>query len=409
MKLSTALFIAKRFLISRQKKTALSVISWISIIGMVVSSAAMIILLSAFNGIELLIDGMYTEFDQEIIINPKFNNKADAVEFEAILKKLKKIPEVGSSSFYIQERVILRKKKKWSNAELWAVQSDFLSMANICKSQHLYNGKCMKGELGSMIGIGLANKLGLKSMQSEPEQVILYIPRQDRKIRIGKNPFFQEIINVDGAIDYNQEINDQVLLVDLDFALGYFDNKVSGLLVSTNKSSREFIKNKLNQTFGKKFNIQTNLEKNELVFKTSRSEKLIVVVILIFVFVLSLFNLTASLTMTFLEKKPHFKTLISVGISTKGLKTIFVALGAMVVFLGVGIGVIVGTLIVGLQQYFELLKIPGNLKVFPTHFDFPQIGLVSLLLLALGFVVSWLTTSYLIQSTIKGNFLLQSE
>ena len=75
MKLRTVFFIATRLLISRQKKTAVSVISWIAVLGMLVSAAAMVILLSAFNGIEGMIEGLYTEFDQEIIVRPRESKK----------------------------------------------------------------------------------------------------------------------------------------------------------------------------------------------------------------------------------------------------------------------------------------------------------------------------------------------
>ena len=139
--------------------------------------------------------------------------------------------------------------------------------------------------IGYKLKINKANKLGLHSMDFNPETVVLYIPRQDRKIRIGKSPFFQEVLPVVGAVDYNKEVNEQVLITDLTFAQDYFNKEVSGLLIATDDARRNTIKELLSERFPQGFIIETNLEKNALIFKTSRSEKLIVIIILVFIFI----------------------------------------------------------------------------------------------------------------------------
>lgn len=401
MKLNPVFFIAKRLLLSRQKKTAVSVISWIAVLGMLVSSAAMVILLSAFNGIEGMIEGLYTEFDQEIIVRPSSGKKIPTEALSKIIAFSRQIDGVSGTSLFIQDRVMLRKKKKWSNAELWAVEPSFCQMSGINKPNHLVNGKPLDGAGKSLIGVALANKLGLHSMDFNPETVVLYIPRQDRKIRIGKSPFFQEVLSVAGAVDYNKEVNEQVLVTDLTFAQGYFNNEVSGLLIATTEARRNTIKDLLSERFPKGFIIQTNLEKNALIFKTSRSEKLIVIIILVFIFILSLFNLSASLTMTFLEKKPQFTTMYSLGMSSKDLNRVFLTLGMIIVALGVVIGLSLGAVLVGVHERFHLITIPGTLKAFPSEFDALQVFILMILLFTLGFLATRLTTSFLMNSDIK--------
>jgi lipoprotein-releasing system permease protein len=401
VKLRTVLFIAKRLLISRQKKTAVSVISWIAVLGMLVSAAAMVILLSAFNGIEGMIEGLYTEFDQEIIVRPRESKKIQPDSLKQLVSFSKQLQGVERTSLFIQERIILRKKKKWANAELWAVEPSFNQMAKLYTREHLINGKATENENQSLIGVGLANKLGLRSMDLTPESVVLYIPRQDRKIRIGKSPFFQQNIAVVGAMDYNKEVNDQILLVSLSFAKGYFNDEVSGLLIQTEINQRSVVNNILNNKFGKQFTIKTNLEKNELIFKTSKSEKLIVVIILIFVFILSLFNLSASLTMTFLEKKAQLNTMYSLGLSSVDVKRVFIVLGLIIVGFGVFIGLGLGSLLVFLHEQLHLITIPGTLNAFPSKFDVLQVLSLLFLLISLGFVATFITTSFLMKSREK--------
>ena len=401
MKLRTVFFIATRLLISRQKKTAVSVISWIAVLGMLVSAAAMVILLSAFNGIEGMIEGLYTEFDQEIIVRPRESKKINPDSLKQLVSFSEQLHGVERTSLFIQERIILRKKKKWANAELWAVESSFNQMAKLYTREHLINGKAAENENQSLIGVGLANKLGLRSMDLTPESAVLYIPRQDRKIRIGKSPFFQQYIAIVGAMDYNKEVNDQILLVSLSFAKGYFNDEVSGLLIQTQINHRSAVNTILNNKFGKQFTIKTNLEKNELIFKTSKSEKLIVVVILVFVFILSLFNLSASLTMTFLEKKAQLNTMYSLGLSSVDVKRVFIVLGLIIVGFGVFMGLGLGSLLVFLHEQLHLITIPGTLNAFPSKFDILQVLSLLFLLISLGFVATFITTSFLMKSREK--------
>ncbi len=401
MKLRTVFFIATRLLISRQKKTAVSVISWIAVLGMLVSAAAMVILLSAFNGIEGMIEGLYTEFDQEIIVRPRESKKINPDSLKQLVSFSEQLHGVERTSLFIQERIILRKKKKWANAELWAVEPSFNQMAKLYTREHLINGKAVENENQSLIGVGLANKLGLRSMDLTPESAVLYIPRQDRKIRIGKSPFFQQNIAVVGAMDYNKEVNDQILLVSLSFAKGYFNDEVSGLLIQTQINHRSAVNTILNNKFGKQFTIKTNLEKNELIFKTSKSEKLIVVVILVFVFILSLFNLSASLTMTFLEKKSQLNTMYSLGLSSVDVKRVFIVLGLIIVGFGVFMGLGLGSLLVFLHEQLHLITIPGTLNAFPSKFDVLQVLSLLFLLISLGFVATFITTSFLMKSREK--------
>lgn len=401
MKLRTVFFIATRLLISRQKKTAVSIISWIAVLGMLVSAAAMVILLSAFNGIEGMIEGLYTEFDQEIIVRPRESKKINPDSLKQLVSFSEQLQGVERTSLFIQERIILRKKKKWANAELWAVEPSFNQMAKLYTREHLINGKATENENQSLIGVGLANKLGLRSMDLTPESAVLYIPRQDRKIRIGKSPFFQQNIAVVGAMDYNKEVNDQILLVSLSLAKGYFNDEVSGLLIQTQINHRSAVNTILNNKFGNQFTIKTNLEKNELIFKTSKSEKLIVVVILVFVFILSLFNLSASLTMTFLEKKSQLNTMYSLGLSSVDVKRVFIVLGLIIVGFGVFMGLGLGSLLVFLHEQLHLITIPGTLNAFPSKFDVLQVLSLLFLLISLGFVATFITTSFLMKSREK--------
>lgn len=408
MNFRTLLFIAQRLLLSRKKMAAVTIISWIAIGGMVISTAAMIILLSAFNGIEQMIENLYSSFDQEVVVRSVSGRKIELSKAQKYQKYGDELSGVSNSSLFLQERVILRNKKKWSNAELWATEPSFYEMSDLSSEKHIINGSLSSKDAG-LIGVGLANRLMLQSMNQEQQTVVLYYPKQNKKVRFGSPPFHQRMISLSGAIEYNKEVNDNVLLVPLDWAGAYNPNRVSGVLFSTNASNRNSIKESLLKKFPGELEVLTNLEKNALIFKTSRSEKVIVLIILLFVFVLSLFNLAASITMTYLEKKAGSTTLLSLGMSRVNLRNLYFILGSMIAFLGVFFGVFIGAVLVYIHEHIGIIRLPESNEFFPSSFSWLQTTKVILTLLFLGFGVAYITSTYLIKPSRKEREIVSLE
>src|SRR5690606_463748 len=104
--MKTPLFIAKRYLFSKKSVNAINIISGISTLGVLVGSAALIIILSVFNGFEMLILNMYSAFTPEMRIEPVQGKSfvADSL----LARKLKSDPRVLHYSEILQEKVLLR-------------------------------------------------------------------------------------------------------------------------------------------------------------------------------------------------------------------------------------------------------------------------------------------------------------
>lgn len=361
----------------------------------------MVILLSAFNGIEQMIENLYTDFDQEITITPKQGKTVDSESFQTLVGALDKIPEIQNQTFFIRERVLLKKNKKWVNAELWGVKKVFFEMANLNRPEHLVNGHLPNpSTLSAVMGIALAQKLELKSMHMNPEEVVMYIPKSNIKIKFGQNPFYQELVSISGVMDYNKEVNEGALVMDLEWAQNILNRErlVSGLLISTDPANRERVQSKVRNFIGSEFEVKTNLETNALIFKTSKTEKLIVAAILLFVFVLSLFNLVASLTMLHLEKQESIRVLFSMGINLQGLFNIYFFEGLLISALGVMLGLMLGGFLVFLQSSVPFIFIPLSQKPFPVQFSWSQVIAISAILFTLSWIVILITARFIINS-----------
>lgn len=239
------------------------------------------------------------------------------------------------------------------------------------------------------------------------EQIQLYTPLRDASIARRKSPFKTEFLKVVCRMNYNREINAQYIMVPLEFAqqqLNY-DEEITALYIGVKNGTDPFeVKERVQQLLGNRFIVKTAAEKNELIFQTSRSEKRIVVIILVFVFVLAAFNLVASLTMLYIEKKENIATMIHFGASRGFVFRIFFFEGLMIAAKGIFFGILLGAAVCATQYYGHLLEMPNTGgEAFPIAFTVADglmiIGLVS----ALSIVTSFLPVYYLVRRTTKND------
>ena len=385
---------------SRTKRSIVTLISRISIVGIAVCTAAMVILLSAFNGIEQMISKLYTSFDAPITIQHTARKTFFLSQLDQ--KGLKRIEGVKAISLELEELVVLRKGQRWINATMHAVDATFVQQANA--QAHLINHvgePYLNREDFVFLGADLFSKLKL-GLGSSQNDIQLYAPKRGLKMRFGKTPFHMRTIQVAGALNYNQELNGSALLWNYAAAASLFDQQGAATrlnVYATKQTNLDQLCAKIQAKIGPSFLVRTQLQKNELIYKTSRSERLIVFVILLFVFVLSSFNLIATLTMLIYEKQSNFQILKAMGMTRQNRFRIFFFEGMLLAVIGIGIGLLFGLLICWLQQYFGWLIVPGANVPFPIVFkasDFVSILLASSVL---AFVFTYFPVRYLLRKS----------
>ncbi len=383
----------------------INLITRISVVGIAVITAALIILLSAFNGIEKMIEELYSEFDTDITIRPKIGKTFN--ERQLNFGKMKAIDGVYNYSRAVEEVVILKHEKKWVNAKLIGVDSSFLAITNM--SSHIIDGKAILNKYDvdyGVIGAGLLDKLnGYIPENVGYESIICYVPKRKINIGFGKNPFKTNTIRVSGRMNFNREVNSENFIVPLSFAkeLMEYDDHISAVYVDVDPNyNNESVRDEIKKFAGNDFVVKTNFEKNELIYKTSRSEKLIVLFILLFIFILAAFNLVASLTMLFVEKLDNIATMQSYGANKKFIFNIFFFEGLLISGKGILYGAFFGYLICFVQLQFSLLTMPNSAgEAFPIALSAVDgvmiIGLVTLL----SICFSYFPVKFLIYKNVK--------
>lgn len=367
-------------------------------------TAALIILLSAFNGIEGMIEKLYSDFDSDITIRSEVAKTFPESQID--FKALSTIEGVENSSKAIEEIVVLNHEKKRVNAVMVGVEESFLNFSKMDK--HLVEGAGFLSKNDTeygIIGASLLDKLGgFIPERVGYEEITVFAPKRDAKVRVGSNPFTTKRLSLAGRMNFNREVNAEKLIVPLSYArdvLNYSED-ITAIYVDVKEGfENQSVKETIQQKLGKDFSVKTNYEKNELIFKTSKSEKLIVLIILLFIFILAAFNLVASLTMLFVEKKENVDTMISFGADKKTVFQIFFFEGILIAGKGIVFGLVLGYAICLAQLKWAILTMPNSGgEAFPIKLSLADGLLIVVLVSLLSFLFSYLPVRFL----IKKNF-----
>ncbi len=376
-----------------------------SVVGITLTTAALIILLSAFNGIEKMVEKLYSDFDPDITIRSAkgktfFENQID-------LKQINSVEGIDVVSFGIEEVVVLQHEKKWVNANLIGVDSNFLDITKM--REHMVDGTYQfsnTGEDFALIGATLLDKLEGFIPSQDYESISIYSPKRTMKIRLGKSPFESRRIRIAGRMNFNREVNAEYIVAPIQFAndLLSYKNEYSVVFGNVkNGYDNETIKNQLQEKLGSNFVVKTNYEKNELIYKTSKSEKIIVIIILLFIFIIAAFTLVAALTMMYIEKSENLGTLEAIGADKNFIFKIFFTEGLLISFKGIVYGLFIGYGICLIQIYGGLLTMPNSAgEAFPMRISFKDGLLILFLVSLLSVLASYLPAKYL----LRGNNLL---
>ncbi|RFC55911.1 ABC transporter permease [Brumimicrobium aurantiacum] len=400
--MNVARFIARRYFKAKKSRNVINLITLISVVGIAISTAALVILLSAFNGIEQMVIKLYSDFDPPISIR-----SAKAKTFNQGFLDFNKIDSVEgviNRSRAIEEVVILKHQDKWVHAQMVGVDTSFLSMSKM--EEHLVDGipkLYIDGKPQAIFGAYLLDKLGgsVPNSLHFQEQITFNVPLREGKIRPGKKPLNVRMVGVSSRMNYNREVNAEKALVPYELAneLLEYGEDITALYIDIDEDYNvNEVKRNIQTLVGNDFEVKTNFEKNELIFKTSQSEKLIVYFILVFIFILASFNLIASIAMLFVEKKPDIKTLYAMGANKNTIFRIFFYEGLMIVARGAILGLIIGYAVTFAQITFGMIPMPSATEeYFPMVTTWKDIILIIGSVSLLGFITCYFPTKILIR------------
>lgn len=377
-----------------------------SVLGIMVSTAALVIVLSAFNGIENLVISLFSTFEPEVKIEAVHSKTFEA---DFLPDEVFQIEGLLNYSEVIEEIAIIKNEDQFIIGKIKGVQPAFLEMCEM--EENLLDGtvSLMSGDqpLG-LVGAGALESLGGYIYESDfpPENFTVYAPNRDEKIsRRNLDAFTTSRIPIVGTFSFNNEIDQEYLVVPIAYAAEILDygNAITSIEMSFAEGvDTDAKKQELLSILGDDFKVKTNYEHNELIYQTSKSEKWITTLLLAFIFFLATFNMVASITMLVIEKKENMRTLFALGAREVQLQRIFFYEGLLINGLGLVLGLIFGYAICFLQQQVGFIEMEGSMvEYFPIYFKWNDLFVILAITLIFGFLAAYLPSKFLIKRILK--------
>ncbi|MBB5396767.1 FtsX-like permease family protein [Mucilaginibacter sp. AK015] len=395
--MNTSVYIAKRYLFSKKQTHAINIISGISILGVLVGSAALIIILSVFNGLEQVILSLYSNFTPELKIEPRQGKTFDPNQpyFVALAKD----KNVLSYTQVLQEKALIRYSDRSFIGTIKGVSDDFLKGKQL-DSTIQFGSFTLKdnGVNYAVIGATVQGNLGV-SLKDQFTSLQIFSPR--RSAGNSSNPmndFVFRSIHPSGVFGIQQDFDDQII-TPIGFTRDLLDepDKVSSIEINYKTGTDlDEKQDAILEKIGKDFTVKNRKQQNTELYKTINYERWSIFMILTFVLVIAIFNIIGSLTMLVIDKRKDIAILTSLGANKKVIQGIFFFEGMMISVIGCIAGLALGLVICFIQQQFGFIKMGSTMSVldaYPVAFKLGDIGLVFLTVTVIAVIASGISSS----------------
>ena len=402
--------IARRYLFAKKSTNAINIISGISVFGITVGAAALIIILSVFNGFGELLGSLFDRFNPDVRITASEGKVFTPTT--AQLTQLRALESVEYCSETLEENAMFEYGKNTDFGIIKGVDEWFDEVTALDTMVRL--GRYSLQESGrdyAILGLGMQQKLDI-NMSDLINSISVYMPKRKVKSSLMEQPFKKRIINFGGSFLVQQsDFDEQYVIVPMDFAreLLSYTNEVSALEVKLRpEADAPGSIAEIRGIMGEGFDIKDRYQQNAAFFKIMNIEKWIAYVILSFTLVLVAFNMVGSLWMLVIDKKQDIAILKSMGATAKMIRNIFLSEGLLLSLLGVGIGFAIAILACLAQQYFGFITLQGGdaflIDAYPVKMHLWDFVVVFITVVAIGTFAALLPAvrASRIQAIIRG-------
>lgn len=395
--------IAWRYLFSKKGHNAINIISGISAGALAVVTAAMICVLSVMNGFGSLVEQMFSEFDPVLMVVPSEGQtlRTDTMPVLSLYAR----EDVEAISAQLEQTALIRYKDHQTPARVMGVDSLFTRTAHIDSIitdgyYSVWDGAFDR----TVLGRGLAAEIGMNAHFTGA--LHLYAPERTGKINMLRpdKSLRHEHAFIAGTFAVNQVgYDDQLLLVSLPLArrlFGYDDQTVSALRIQPKEGVKvSALKHQIATTLGEGFRVLDRYEQQADFFRILRIEKLLTVLLMVFILLIASFNIIGSLSMLIIDKREDIRILSHMGADEPTIRRVFLLEGWLISSLGTIIGLISGVLLCLGQEHYSWLKLGDGteyvISAYPVQVQMPDVLLVAVIVLALGFIAAYYPTKKL--------------
>ncbi len=402
---------AWRYFRAKKSTNAINIISWISITAIVMGTAALILVLSVFNGFEGLVKSLYSTFYPDIKISSSAG-KVITLSNEQ-LRKLRGLAGIKNYSLVAEEKALLQNGDYQSVVFLKGVDENYRYVTGV--EDHIVKGSYNVGTVDEplvILGSGVENAVGVQSDRNL-FALNIYLPKRTSTELI--DPFqniSEDSVNTAGTFVIQQDFDNKYAITNLDFVkkmLGLGPNQYGGIEISLkDPGAADEIKPELQKIFGSNYKIQTRYEQNQGLYSIMRVEKWVIYAVLVLLMIVFSFTIVSSLTMLVIEKEKDISVLHALGGDRNFIQKIFLSEGLLLAIIGGVVGMLLALLMAWLQVNLKLIPLQGGsflIDYFPVTLKVGDFLLVGVTVLTIALLASWIPS----RKAALNEFSLRSE
>ena len=395
------LYIAIKYFFSKKKIGYVHLLSIITQVGIAIGTAALVLVLSVFNGFENLVLDMYNVFDPHIKITSaegkNFQNKK-------IIDLLLLEEEINVFSSVLEEKVLVEYNKKQYLATIKGVDTNYNKLTNF--DSILVNGDYIDNFQKTnvaVVGRGVAYYLSM-NIGSFFENMTIYLPNRNSKNMLKiENAFVSSSISPVGIFGVQQEIDSKYIITPISFVQNLIQKQqyVSAIEINLKEKSKMLdFQKMLSEKLGEKYLIKNQYQQQDFLFKILNTERLVVLLILIFIMIISAFNIISSLAVLIIDKKKDIDQLNNLGLDKQSIRKVFTYKSMLGVLSGSFFGLLFGFSLAYLQQEFGFVKMGEGsfvIDAYPVKILLKDLIFIQIIVLLIGFVASLLTSRLMLK------------
>jgi lipoprotein-releasing system permease protein len=386
-------YIAKRYAFSLSKTTAINVITFIASFGIIVGAMALFVVLSVFSGLRDFSLSFTNATDPDLRIET-LKGKSFFIS-DTQEKQLKSSKEFAKYSKIVEERALFNYNNKEHVAYIKGVDANFTLVNGFEK--FLYAGDWLEPNTNQVVvGSGISRKLALGLFDFN-NVLEVYMPKPGSGlIENPEDDFNKAPLLTSGIFQVSEDVDEKYIFSSISLVqslLNYKPNQLTYIdfKIAPNVSESDAMET-INKIFPNQVKVKNRAQLNDALYKMLNTENIAVYLIFTLVIIIALFNLIGAIIMMIIEKKNNLKTLYNLGTEIKYLKNIFLFQGNIISIFGGILGLILGIIVVLIQQQFELIMITPSLA-YPVVFETKNILIVLFTIVILGFIASKIASS----------------
>ena len=402
---------AWRYFKAKKSINAINIIARISIAAIVIGTAALIMVLSVFNGFEGLVKSLYSSFYTDLKISPASGKSITVTNTQ--LQQLKGINGIKNYSLVVEEKALIQNGDYQSVIYLKGVDDNYRNVAGV--ADHIVKGEYDLGTEDDpklILGGGIESALGI---QADKNIFVLkiYLPRKSSTDQIDPlNDISNDSIRTSSAFMIQPDFDNKYGITNIGFvknALKKNKDEYSGVEIKLNDPSQaDEIKSGVEKIFGKNYLVQTIYQQNQSLYAVMNMERWIIYGVLCLILIVAAFNMIGALTMLVLEKQKDISVLHALGANKNFIQKIFLSEGLLLALIGTVVGMLLALLIAFLQINFHLIPLQGGsflIDYFPVKLRLTDFLLVTATVFVIAVLASWLPS----RKAANQQFSLRSE